>query len=103
MPAGDSAGAGTQFSDGNVAVVDRVLLQAFPGVDPVDLREGVTVGDVKAGQILCQQGDDAQVAWIVATGRLRATIQTDDGPTTEFRIASRGRVAVVGRVEEVPS
>ena len=66
--------------------VTEVLRAVFPGVDVEAHRDAVSVTSVPAGTALCEEGDPAEVAWVVVRGRLRilrAHVPVADlGPTS---------------------
>lgn len=51
--------------------VAEVLQSVFPGVDVAAHRDAVAVVAIDAGTTLCEEGDAAEVAWVVVRGRLR--------------------------------
>ena len=53
----------------------RALADIFPGVAPSTLARGVTTRELRAGDILCEEGDPADAAWVIVTGRLRASVR----------------------------
>src|SRR5207245_9230975 len=71
---------------------------AFAGIDDEALAriaQAATRVTVRAGDVLMEQGEIADAAYVVVTGRLRASV-VDDG--REVSIAERGRGEIIGEL-----
>lgn len=66
---------------------DEALAALAAAVEPVTAR---------GGDVLMHQGDDADCAYVVQAGRLRATVRHDDG--TDHVVAEIGRGELVGEM-----
>ena len=64
----------------------RHLAELFPGPDTADLASGVEdaeVVDLEPGTVLFSEGDDADAAYLVITGRVRVLQRERDGTLTQ--------------------
>ncbi len=71
----------------------------FPGIDVDAHRRAITVTELEAGDRLCEQGDDADVAWVVVRGRLRVLHTEPDVSDDEVEVravADVGPGSVIG-------
>lgn len=79
--------------------VSAVLQSVFPGIDVDAHLRAITVTDLEAGDRLCEEGDDADVAWVVVRGRLRvlrANAELVDGGPDLRAVADIGPGSVIG-------
>ncbi len=80
--AGPPASHGTGGSDGPLdADALAALAATFPALDRAHLGD-LRTRRLAAGQVLCEEGDTAEGAWLLVRGRLRALRTRPDGGTT---------------------
>jgi len=84
----------TEFQRRCIALA-RYLGDNFPDIDPVtlqDIQNNVQWMELRAGEVLMEQGAPGDAAYLTISGRLRVYVKTDDNAPRMVRELGRGEI-----------
>lgn len=78
------------------AALASYLSENFPGIDPEtlqDIQRNVQWVELRAGDVLMEQGAPGDAAYLTISGRLRVYVKTDDSAPRMVRELGRGEIS----------
>lgn len=78
------------------AALASYLSENFPGIDPEtlqDIQRNVQWIELRAGDVLIEQGAPGDAAYLTVSGRLRVYVKTDDSAPRMVRELGRGEIS----------